>query len=96
VVQSNLVRFCWHGRFTEPLLEMMTSFNAMVYGLNGYFLQHRATLNDILAHHQQQAEQPRSAPISPAQIYQQVAPTDPSPRREPSAPPPSFTDLFRR
>jgi len=106
-LHHGLVRFGWGDNFAEPLLEKMVNFNAQIFGLNGYLLEHVAAVADIQAYFEQQAAQEHRLParVSPAQVYRVTPPaeaadpaaapdTPPPPRRPPDAQ--SFSDLFKR
>jgi hypothetical protein len=109
-LHHGLVRFSWGDNFVEPLLEKMVNFNAKIFGLNGYLLEHIAAVADIQAYFEQQAAQEQLLParVSPAQVYRGIQPAEaaepaaatdtlPAPRR--LSPPPgtrSFSDLFKR
>jgi hypothetical protein len=99
-VKAGLVEFGWDGQIIDPLLAGMISINAMLFVLNGYYLEQAETAAEILAFafRRQQAGEPEPRPRSPAQLYRAAGEEEAGPVRRPTAPEgkKSFSELFRR
>jgi hypothetical protein len=85
IVARGWLRFVWEP--ADPLLHRLGRINEMLYGLNGYFMQHVEAVVEIEQNESQPGQRPTAPPIT--------APLEAEVTHQPAPPPISFQELAR-